>query len=62
MASMSVAVVTAAPIAGPFTAATIGLGNSITASNNRWFLSRIATTSLDGAIGVSVDERSAPAE
>ena len=40
MQSMSVAVVTAAPSAGPLTAATIGFGKSMTRSKTCWFMSR----------------------
>ena len=56
------AVVTAAPIAGPFTAAPIGLLKLMNMSKRYWFLSRSCVCSFDGIIGCSSPERSTPAE
>jgi hypothetical protein len=59
---ISVAVVTAAPSAGPLTAATIGFGKSMTVWKTFWLLSLRYMTSLLGSIGFITLLRSTPAE
>mmetsp|Transcript_3813 Transcript_3813/g.11261 ORF Transcript_3813/g.11261 Transcript_3813/m.11261 type:complete len:228 (+) Transcript_3813:155-838(+) len=54
--------VTAAPMAGPLTAATIGFGKSRKQANSLWLRSRICRIREEGAIGLIIAERSAPAE
>mmetsp|Transcript_30371 Transcript_30371/g.98090 ORF Transcript_30371/g.98090 Transcript_30371/m.98090 type:complete len:205 (-) Transcript_30371:306-920(-) len=53
--------VTAAPIAGPLTAAAIGFGNSRMLAKSRWFWSRICRMSFVGAIGLMIADKSTPA-
>mmetsp|Transcript_2232 Transcript_2232/g.4344 ORF Transcript_2232/g.4344 Transcript_2232/m.4344 type:complete len:228 (+) Transcript_2232:114-797(+) len=62
MLSISVAVVTAAPSAGPLTAATIGFGKSMTVWKTFWLLSLRYATNLLGSIGFMTLLRSTPAE
>ena len=62
IASMSTVEVTAAPIAGPLTAATIGFGKFRKVPKHFSFWLRICFTSFDGAIGWIIELRSTPAE